>query len=237
MEARTRSWLFEDGLLEPAEFRPVRYRGALEPPDSAAPHLAIFIKSLVVLNTHKWFGAADLRLDAVVIHGGADDGSDVYHPQTFRFPRVADGHDLAAMDNGLMIYLGRPAYFIAFSLILARDTADSDALAALIAKGSSYAELERPLQALGRALPHSAELAAVQAGMSAALKLGDLAYQLVRAVSPRCLGLYRANWLGQRHGFGMGRHPRSGVTSVSDFQLAYQIVNDAPDTVAPNDSP
>ena len=69
-------------------------------------------------------------------------------------------------------------------------------------------------------------MAAVQASIEAALSLGNLAYELVRKISPQTLGLYRANWLGTRDAFGLGRHHQSGARRVKDFEFAYDVVVD-----------
>jgi hypothetical protein len=227
MDSQTQTWMKEEGALDATAVaegmlaRRVHRSGSARGPGAAVQNLAIFLKPLVVLATRKWFGDADLRLDALVVHGGGD--AALFHPHTFRFPRVADGDDLAGTENGLLIYLGKPEHFLSLSLMLARDTKDSDDLATLIQAGAASAELASATSALaGMALP-SVEIAAVQAGVKAALELGELAYKLVRAVSPSCLGLYRASWLAEKDKFGIGRHPRSGAHRVKDFDVGYTI--------------
>src|SRR5713226_6533018 len=58
-----------------------------------APNLAIRIQDMIIHDTKKWFGDADIRLDALVIHGiGTKENPETFYmPQTFRFPRVRDG--------------------------------------------------------------------------------------------------------------------------------------------------
>jgi hypothetical protein len=179
-----------------------------------------------VLDTRKSFGAAELRLDALVVHGGAASVADLYHAKTIRFPRVSDGDDLAGSENGILVYYGKPAHFIALSFMLSRDTHDSEDLANLVRTEAALPELREALTGLGSVLSISPELAAVGAGVSAALALGDLAYKLVRQISPSCLGIYRAAWLGNRHRFGIGRHPSAGYHEIQDFRLGYEIVLD-----------
>jgi len=223
-------WLVEEGSLDPelalvGSGGGTRFRGSASPaaPPVLEDNLAVFLRPLVVRETRKWFGEAEIRLDALVLHGGAETAT-LFHPRTFRFPRVADGDDLADQEKGLMVYYGKPAHFLVLGLIIARDTRDSDDLAALLQASARSDDVSSLLTQLAAAAsPH---VAAVQAAMQAALVLGDVAYKLVRQVSPKVLGLYRANWLGGKDNFGVGRHPGQGVTRVKDFEFAYDVVVD-----------
>ena len=223
-------WLHEEGALD-AELAFVgdvgpRSRSVVrsQAQDLAPHNLAVFLKPLVVNNTRKWFGEADLRLDVLVSQAGGDAG-DLFQTKTFRFPRVADGDDLANADNGLMVYYGRPKHFLALTVTLARDSGDSDTLAELIQKQARSTEVSGVLTTLAAAAA-SPHVAAVKAAMEAALTFGDVAYRLVREVSPKTLGLYRTNWLANKDNFGVGRHPTDGALSIKDFQLGYEIVAD-----------
>jgi hypothetical protein len=222
-------WLAEEGSLDPelamaGEARTLQRSIATGAKTGAAEqNLAIRLKPLLVRETHKWFGGAELRLDAVVVHGGPEPQS-LFHPKTIRFPRVMDGDDLAGGENGLLIYYGRPSHFPVLTLVLSRDTKDSDSLAQLIAAHAKSKEVSSLLTQLSAsASPH---VAAVMLAMQSALTLGDVAYKLTRNISPRCLGLYRANWLANTHKFGVGRHPPAETTVIKDFELAYDIVLD-----------
>ena len=95
-------WLKQEGTFDESTLKlgSAKYRSASDP-GGAAPskhNIAIFIKQLTVRETGKWFGDANLRLDALIVHGGK--GEELYQPQTFRFPRVADGDNLAGEDRG-----------------------------------------------------------------------------------------------------------------------------------------
>lgn len=222
-------WLIEEGAFDPelamvGEARTLqRGVGAGANAGKAKQNLAVFLRPLIVRQTRKWFGGAELRLDAFVVHGGAEaDG--LFHPKTIRFPRVVDGDNLATGDNGLLIYYGKPSHFLVLTVALSRDTKDSDDLAALITKEAKSDDVSSLLTQLAAAAsPH---VAAVQVAMQAALTLGEVAYKLLRNVSPNSLGLYRASWLANAHKFGVGRHPEAGATVIKDFELAYDIVPD-----------
>lgn len=218
-------WLEEEGALDASVLleQGARYRSDAE--EAPERNLAVFVRPLVVLDTRKWFGDADLRLDALVVQGGTAEET-LYQPHTFRFPRTADGDDLAQDENGLLIYFGKPKHFLVLSLMLSRDTKDTDDLAHLISKRARSEETGNAFADIGALAMAAPNLAAVTAGLKVALTLGEAAYELVRAVSPKCLGLYRASWLGSRDRFGIGRHPPRGVNNVKDFQFGYQIVVD-----------
>jgi hypothetical protein len=226
-------WLREEGALDPE----LAFVGSVAPGargvagpkrhDLASHNLAVFLKPLRVNKTRKWFGEADIRLDVLVSQAGGEAG-DLFQPRTFRFPRVADGDDLANADNGLMVYYGRPKHFLVLTVTLARDTKDSDDLADLIRKQSGSAEVSSVLTRLAAAVA-SPHVAAVQTAMQAALTLGDLSYRLIHEMTPRCLGLYRTNWLANKDDFGIGRHPADGALAIKDFEFAYEIVPDRSD--------
>jgi hypothetical protein len=224
-------WMKQEGVLDPTavlDEEPVQRRGANRARTEAPTNLAVYLKPVVVLNTQKWFGEAELRMDIIVVHGGSGDVADLYHPTTLRFPRVKDGNDLAATagERGILVYLGQPAHFLAMSILLARDTSDSDTLADMIKKEGQSNDVKTAFSGLAGVLTTVPHAAAVQAGVAAALTFGDIAYRLVRRASPKCLGLYRAAWLANRDHFGEGTHPTRGVTEVNDFRFAYQIVRD-----------
>jgi hypothetical protein len=226
-------WLHEEGSLD-ADLAFIgesssRIRSAARSAgkDTAEHNLAVFLKPLVVDNTRKWFGETDIRVDALVSQAGQDTGA-LFQPKTFRFPRVADGDNLANEDNGLMVYYGKPKHFLVLTVTLARDTKDSDDLAVLIEKQSKSDEVSTVLTKMAAAVA-SPHIAAVQTAMQAALTLGNVAYQLVRQISPKCLGLYRTNWLAKKDKFGVGRHPADGLLNIKDFNFAYEVVQDKAD--------
>lgn len=197
----------------------------LPSPPKSAPRLAILLKPLIVNNTRKWFGDADIRVDVMVSHGGRD-SSGLYHPGTFRFPRVSDGDDLASSENGLLVFYGQPEHFLCLSVILSRDTSDTDDLASLIRQEASSEGVQKVLMELA-ATASSPHVAAVRTALNAALMLCDISHKLISQISPKCLGLHRSNWLGNRHSFGLGRHPEENTICVKDFEFAYDILLDS----------
>ncbi|MFO1534634.1 MAG: hypothetical protein ABR586_03115 [Thermoplasmatota archaeon] len=230
-------WLVEDGSFDPVALarrrlpqrpmRALRVGTGLEtegadaaPAPTPAPKLALYVKPLVIRNTQKMFGAADIRVDTMVVHAGPPD-SDLYHPSTFRFPRISDGDDLADGDGrGLLVYYGRPQELVAFTITVSRDIKDSQDLATLLRAGASTT-LPSIVGDLGiGAMP---QVAAFQGAVAAAATLTNLAYDVVRAVTPTCLGLMRGNWTSTEN-WGAGRHPASGLQRKNDIDFAYEIV-------------
>ncbi|MEQ9503756.1 MAG: hypothetical protein RIT81_43275 [Deltaproteobacteria bacterium] len=211
----------EEGVLDPEDVDEPDLHEGLRGVGKLEHDLAIFIEPLQVMNTRKWFGAAELRLDVVVVHGG--EAEDRFHPTTLRFPQVRDGDDLSTGPNGLMVFLGRPDHFLHVSFMLSRDTKDSDDLAEILRKGAGAPELADAVTGLAALTAAAPPAAAIQAALKGALVVGDLAYKYVRQVSPTCLGLYRASWLGARDKYGIGKHPREGFELQRDFRFQYEI--------------
>src|SRR5687768_1614740 len=110
-------WLIEEGEADTTERKRASAvaRAGGESSFELAHDVAIYLRPLVVRNTRKWFGDAELRLDMLVVHGGAADEQDLYQAKTLRFPRVADGDDLSQADPGILVYYGRPQHFLALS--------------------------------------------------------------------------------------------------------------------------
>ncbi len=203
-----------------------RPRGAA--PREAVPNLAVRLQDMVIHDNRKLFGEAEVRLDALVVHGGGAGQSptDFYAPQTFRFPRVADGDKLPIGESGLLVFYGRPRYFLDLFVLLSRNRKDSDDLASLLSKQLGSPQLTGAvgtLLGLAVAAPH---VAVVTAAMGAAAVVGDFSYQLLSHATGSTIGLYRASWLEHRDGFGAGRHPEAGAYREKGLSFWYEVVPD-----------
>ena len=232
-------WLMEEGSFDPAAVRapaPQRTMRSLGagraatagPEDEAAvstdlaapPKVAVFLKPLVISNTRKVFGSAELRLDTIVAHAGPKE-ADLFQAKTIRYERVRDGQDLAdGDDSGILVYLGTPQELLMLGVTVSRDTGDSADLKELLGRTAART-VPGLVDQLGiGAIP---QVAAAQAALGAAATLLEVAYEVVRAVSPKSLGIFRANWL-RSQGFGVGRHPPTGVMRKDDIALSYEII-------------
>lgn len=195
-----------------------------------APWLAIRLNDIVIHDNKKWFGEAEIRIDALVVHGHGGSGGDpagFYQPHTFRFGRVRDG-DRLPIDGGLLLFYGRPLHFLDVAITVSRDRRDSDTLAELLAKRAASQPVQASmttLMGLAVAVPTAM---AVTAAVGAAAVLVDASYALLRAATGTTIGLYRAAWLQHRDGFGIGRHPDApgGAFRVKDLSFWYEIVLD-----------
>jgi hypothetical protein len=190
----------------------------------SAPPLAISMHDIMIHDNKKWFGGADLRLDALIVqgHGSTKDSSSFYTPQTFRFPAVRDGERLPIGESGLLVYYGRPAYFLDLFITVSRDRTDSDDLAKAFATRLTSGEAD---DAIGNlvSLVAQPQVAAVKAAIGAAARLGELAYEVLRAVTGSTVGLLHTSWLEHRDGFGVGRHPDSAAYRLRDLSFWYEI--------------
>jgi hypothetical protein len=196
---------------------------------STSPLLAVRLLDVVVHKNRKLFGEAGVRVDALVVHGGATSSgaggslADFYSPSTFRFDRVADGDRLPFGDEGLLVYLGRPRHFLDLFIAVSRDRADSSALAELLGalKDTEDAvSAETQLLAMATGLPNPKLLTAA---LRAALMLGDAAMVALRNATSGTIGLYRNSWLRGRDGWGIGRHPNEGMFTVKDLSFGFEI--------------
>lgn len=198
----------------------------------AAPRLAVLLRNVVCHDVQKLFGGADVRLDALVVHGRGveDDLSSFYMPGTFRFPDVRDHQRLPIdREHGLLVFNGRPLHFLDIFVLASRDRRDSDDLASLLADRLRDAKTRNAVAALLALSAGAPAAAAVTAAVSAAAVLGDLAYRVVRAVSDKTIGMYRGSFLQFRDGFGVGRHPDHEQAFVEkDLEFWYETVVDKP---------
>lgn len=208
----------------PTDLRGVR-RGAQE-----VPNLAVRFQDIIIWDNKKWFGEADIRLDALVVHGNVTEGKpqSFYQPGTFSFSRVTDGDRLPTGEKGLVVFYGKPLYFLDIFLMVSRDRKDSDGLAGLLSKQLQSTEIQGAIGALlglGVAAP---QVAMVTAALGAAAVLGNFAYQVLRQTTGTTVGLYRTSWLQYRDKFGIGRHPKRGAHREKDLSFWYEIVTEEP---------
>jgi hypothetical protein len=188
-----------------------------------APTLAVSLRELTIHDNRKWFGEADVRLDALVVHGHGAVGEpdSFYTPQTFRFARVGD-EDPLPIGNGLLFFYGRPLYFLDLFLTASRSREDSDDLSSYLSEGLADPSLEGAFSDL-TSLVVAPQVTAVTAALGAAARIGEFAYQVLRRVTGSTVGLFHTSWLEHRDDFGLGRHPEQGAFRVKDLSFAYEI--------------
>ena len=79
-----------------------------------AVNLATRLQDIMIWDTKKWFGDAQMRLDALVVQGHATPGepASFYMSQTFRFPGIKSNDRLPTGENGLLIFYGEALHFL-----------------------------------------------------------------------------------------------------------------------------
>lgn len=192
------------------------------------PPIGIRVQDVVIHDNRKWFGEADIRLDALVVSGkdmvAAPDA--FYVPQTFRFRRVADGDRLPTGEAGLLVFMGRPAYFLDLFISVSRDRKGTADLASLLATQLGTDSMQGAVTSLlGLALA-APEATAVAAAVSGAATVGSVGYQALSAATGSTVGLYHASWLAVRDDFGVGRHPLSGAYREKDLSFWLEVIRD-----------
>ena len=206
--------------VEPVRFSVVRFDFLLDPgfliDDSFSPtgqalddqagagavpsptQLGVVLDKLVVGSSRAIFGT-DVRIDALFSTSGGIGQATPWHAWTGRFPRLADGDELAL--ESPVLYHGQARRFLDVSLWISRDDADGPDLAELLGCRLSTAPSG----------PHGSRRSLVQ-----------VASRLLRAEMPRSVGLLHTT-LRPPEGFKPGRRPAVGITSIRDFGFAYQV--------------
>lgn len=221
-------------LIDERNLPDTALRAESEAPDatlrgsSSSAALAVRVNDMVIHDTRKWFGGADIRVDTIVVNGltKADGGEpDFYQPATFRFPGVEDGDKLPIDAPGLLVFYGRPAHFLDISVLVSRDRKDSDDLGKLIA-GQLNSSDWKSAAASVLGLVAAPQVAAITAAIGGAAFVANLAAEVLRRATGNSIGLYRVSWLQHRDRFGLGRHPEKGVYREQDLSFWYEIVAD-----------
>lgn len=192
------------------------------------PNLAIRMQDIMIWDTKKWFGDAEIRLDALVVHGNAlaDNPQSIYMPQTFRFPAVRDKDRLPTGESGLLIFYGQPQYFLDIFILVSRDRQDSEDLASLLSEKLNSSEIKESLAALLGLAVVSPQAAAIASAIGSASILGNFTYQVLSRVTGNTIGLYRNSWLQNTDKFGIGRHPKQGSHKIRDLSFFYEIIQE-----------
>jgi len=198
-------------------------------PEAEPLAIAVRLHDILIRNNKKWFnflGGADVRVDVVVVQGNIveDDKSSAYTPSTTRFADVGRQDSLATDEHGLLIYYGRPKHFLDISVMISRDTKDSDDLAKLIKDQAGSKEFGGALEAIVGLAVTAPQAAIVAGAVGAASVIGNLAYQVVRAVSGNTIGIYHGNRLAYPDRFGIGRNPPASTYQRGDMSFWYEVV-------------
>lgn len=194
---------------------------------SAEPTLALSIHDVVIHDNRKWFGEADVRLDALVVtgYGQQNDPASFYMPKTATFARIMDSDSLQIGSGGLLAFHGKASHFVDLFLLVSRDRQDSADLATLLKGGLKSDEVKGALGGLLGLAVAAPQVAAVTMGVAAAGVLGEFAFRVLRAATGSTIGLYRNSHLHHRDGFGIGLHPAPPARTfrVNDLSFRYEI--------------
>ncbi|WP_327635306.1 caspase family protein [Kribbella sp. NBC_00482] len=198
-------------LIDDRPEEPVRL---LSPRGVAPGKVAVRIAELIV-HRNRALRSADVRVDAVVLTGGAGD-QPVYRAQTTRFSNIRDDERLP-LDN-LLIYHGPAVEFLDIAVWVSRDTTGSLALSDLLEQKFGDPTVQAAgaqLAGLALTAPHAA---VAVAAASAGAVLVNTAYELLTAAVGQSIGLYRTSLLAQEE-FGIGRH----VRHPQDFSFTFSV--------------
>jgi hypothetical protein len=218
-------WLVDEtqALTDAEALEATRQELGFDRAAEAAINVALF--DITIHDTKKWFGAAHVRLDAIVITPAPTDDQ-LYQSTTFNFPGVRDGQALPIdREAGLGVYTGWPQYFLDVALVASRGSPDQKTLAELLAdSGDQLGDLLGNVAKLTIAAPQAA---AITGAAAAAAKLSGSALRLLARETGTSIGLYRGTWYEHRNRFGLGIHPPgSDRFRAQDFEFRYEIFQD-----------
>ncbi|WP_328322874.1 caspase family protein [Kribbella sp. NBC_00382] len=198
-------------LIDDRPQQPVRL---LSPRDPAPSKVAVRIAELIV-HRNRALRSADIRVDAMVLTGGAG-AQPVYRAETTRFSNIRDDERLP-LDN-LLIYHGPAVEFLDIAVWVSRDATGSLALSDLLASKLDSAEGRAALAGVGGLVMAAPHAALAVAAASAGAVLVNTAYELLTGVVGQNVGLYRTSLLAQEQ-FGIGRHERH----PQDFTFTFSV--------------
>lgn len=225
------TWLLDesrplDGAAQATIASSLKFANRTVRGNRSAQPLAVRINDVVVHDTKKWFGGADIRIDAIAVTGAGTDPASFYQPTTFRFPGVRDGDRLPIESPGLIFFYGQPAHFLDIFIVVSRDRKDTKDLATLIDENVHTPEWTAAAGTLLGLAVAAPQVAVVTGAIAAAATLGNFASDILQQVTGATVGLYRASWLQSRDRFGLGRHPETGSFRQKDLEFWFEIVAD-----------
>ena len=182
---------------------------------------AVRLKELVVHRNRALFGSANLRLDCMVVSGASEDAAP-YLVETTRFASIRDNERLP-MDD-LLVFYGAVKDFLDIGVWVSRDESGSPTLAELLDKELNSRDFKTAASVLAGLAALSPQGAAAIAGVGAAATLMNISSRLLAAATGKSVGLYRTSLLATE-GFGIGRHPETGLLRSQDFSFAYEVVS------------
>lgn len=192
--------------------------------------LAVRLQDMMIWDTKKWFGDAEMRLDALVVHGNPtkSEPASVYMPKTFRFSGIKSQDRLPTGENGILIFYGEALHFLDIFITVSRDRKDSEDLAPLLYKNLQSPEIQGTVSTILELAVATPQVNSITTILKGALSLGDFAQQILNKVIGNTIGVYRNSWLQYRDGFGIGRHPQNGSHKVRDLSFWYEIIKEEP---------
>jgi hypothetical protein len=73
------------------------------------------------------------------------------------------------------------------------------------------------------------QVGAITGAASAAVRFSGLMFDILKSITGRTIGLYRASWFEHRDRYGIGVHPTDGERfRKDDLEFRYEIFQDVP---------
>jgi Caspase domain len=186
---------------------------------TAPAEASIVLHDLVVSKTRPVF-RTNVRVDALFTSGGDLGNGQPWRAWTRTFPRIGRGDHLPI--ESLLLYDGPVHRFLDVALWVSRDDGHAPSLGELIGTTLSIPSVGGAIATLMTLAGAAAIAGPVGAGVAAVGILVAAAGRVIRAATPRSIGLYCTTLLPDE-GFDRGRRPASGVTTAQGFGFAYEV--------------
>lgn len=193
--------------------------------------LALRLNELVVHDVRTLFGAADVRVDALVItrqsqanapaSGGAPGPGQPFMAYTRQFPDVRDGERLPFDD--VLIYEGEVRDFVDLRVWVSRDRGEAKALSEMLQEELNTSEFRKAAATLLGLTAIAPQAGTIVASVAASATVGKIAWRLLSQALPKSIGVYQTSLLAIED-FKLGRHPSQGCHRVKGFSFGYEVL-------------
>jgi caspase domain-containing protein len=199
----------------------------------APRRLALRLNELVVHDVRTLFGAADVRVDALVITrqpqanapaqaaGAAPGPGQPFMAYTRQFPDVRDGERLPFDD--VLVYEGEVRDFVDLRVWVSRDRDEVKSLSEMLQEELNSDEFREAAATILGLTAVAPQAGAIVASVGASATVGKIAWRLLSQALPKSIGVYQTSLLAIE-GFKLGRHPSQGRYQAKGFSFGYEVL-------------
>ncbi|HEU4532603.1 MAG TPA: hypothetical protein VFS00_00750, partial [Polyangiaceae bacterium] len=199
----------------------------------APGRLALRLNELIVHDVRTLFGAADVRVDALIITrqsqasapvsaaGAAPGPGQPFMAYTRQFPGIRDGERLPFDD--VLIYEGEVRDFVDLRMWVSRDRDEAKSLSEMLQEELNSGEFREAAATILGLTAVAPQAGAIVASVGASATVGKIARRLLSQALPKSIGVYQTSLLAIE-GFKLGRHPSQGRYQAKGFSFGYEVL-------------